>query len=404
MAGDLNWDFPLDHGKGAPSNMLGIDLFFDFDWVEVVGHPQMQFPNGLCLARRVLRECPDDKEPALLLTNQEEVERRSFETDRFYVVVVNLPRYLEEANADASAAYFGDSFGAGLTRISQLDGIANLTPEELAMLLDEKLTPKGVARWASASPARLDALREIVATEDGAEEPASPESIAAALRALDSLGADEVEEFRVLFSAPDRRSMANFLSDHDILPMDLVKTIELNARCRAVEELEAMLAEDQTEGPWQKWFENNDWVLGTEFVGVLRERPIDVENIADFLMQAYDGFVDVVEIKRPEGKLRFWADARDHGNYVPHSDLIKAITQASTYLLEVEREANSVKFLERLGGIKAIKPRCVLIYGRSDNWSAKQREAYRVLNAGYHSLSIMTYDHVLDRAKRMLDM
>lgn len=69
MAGDLNWDVPLDHGKGAPSNMLGIDLFFDFDWIELVGHPRMQFPNGLCLARRVLRECPDDKEPALLLTN-----------------------------------------------------------------------------------------------------------------------------------------------------------------------------------------------------------------------------------------------------------------------------------------------------------------------------------------------
>jgi hypothetical protein len=35
---------------------------------------------------------------------------------------------------------------------------------------------------------------------------------------------------------------------------------------------------------------------------------------------------------------------------------------------------------------------------------SQQRQAYRVLNAGYHSLSIMTYDHVLDRAKRMLDM
>lgn len=404
MADDLNWDFPLDHGRGAPSNMLGIDLFFDFDWIEVVGHPQMQFPNGLCLARRVLRECPDDKEPALLLTNRDEVERRSFEIDQFYVVVVNLPRYLEEADADASAAYFGDSFGAGLTRISQLDGIANLTPQELAVLLDEKLTPEGVARWASADPDRLGALREIVGAEDDVEGPASPESIAVALRALDSLGANEIDEFRDLFSAPDRRSMAKFLGDHDILPMDLVKTIELSSRCRAVEELEAMLAKDRTESPWQKWFEDNDWVLGTEFIGVLGERPIDVENITDFLMQAYDGFLDVVEIKRPEGKLKFWANALDHGNYVPHSDLIRAITQASTYVLEVEREANSVKFLERLDGIKAIKPRCVLIYGRSDDWNTEQREAFRVLNAGYHSLSIMTYDHVLDRAKRMLDM
>ncbi|MGD9735204.1 MAG: Shedu immune nuclease family protein [Solirubrobacterales bacterium] len=404
MDDDLDWNLPLHCGKGAPSNMLGIELFFDFDWIEVMGHPQMQFPNGLWLARRVLRECPDDKKPALLLTNQEGQERRSFETEHFYVVVVNLPHYLEEASADPSAVYFGDSFGAGLTRISQLDRIANLTPPELAALLDAKLTSEGVARWASASPERLDALREIVAVKDKVEQPASPASIAAALRAMDSLGEDEIEEFRAEFSAPDRESAAKFLSDHDILSMDLVQMMEFNRRCRAVEELKVMLAEDQTEGPWQDWFENNDWVLGTEFIRVLGERPIDVKNVADFLMQAYDGFLDVVEIKRPEGKLKFWADGLDHGNYVPHSDLIKAVTQASSYLLEVEREADSVKFFERLGAIKAIKPRCVLIYGRSHKWNTPQREAYRVLNAGYHSLSIMTYDHVLERAQRILGM
>jgi hypothetical protein len=119
-------------------------------------------------------------------------------------------------------------------------------------------------------------------------------------------------------------------------------------------------------------------------------------------MEAYDGFLDLVEIKRPEGQLRFWADAKDHGNYIPHTTLIKAITQASRYVLEVEREANSVKFLERIGGVKAIKPRCVLIYGRSNEWTAEQREAYRVLNASYYNLTIMTFDHVLDRAKRIL--
>ena len=36
-------------------------------------------------------------------------------------------------------------------------------------------------------------------------------------------------------------------------------------------------------------------------------------------MEAYDGFVDLIEIKRPEGKLKFWADALDHGNYIPHA-------------------------------------------------------------------------------------
>lgn len=119
-------------------------------------------------------------------------------------------------------------------------------------------------------------------------------------------------------------------------------------------------------------------------------------------MQAYDGFLDVVEIKRPEGDLLFWAQSRDHGNLVPSSDLTKAITQASRYIFEVERESNSVKFLERVGGVKTVKPRGILIFGRSSRWGNDEHEAYRILNSSYHNLSIMTYDQVLERAKRMV--
>jgi hypothetical protein len=145
-------------------------------------------------------------------------------------------------------------------------------------------------------------------------------------------------------------------------------------------------------------------VLGSDYVRLLDERPIDIGHIADYLMQAYDGFLDLVEIKRPEGNLKFWADSLDHGNYVPHSDLIKAITQANRYILEVERETNSIKFLERLDGVRAIKPRCVLIFGRSHDWNDQQREAHRMLNAAYPNLTILTFDHVLRRAKRMLGL
>jgi hypothetical protein len=119
-------------------------------------------------------------------------------------------------------------------------------------------------------------------------------------------------------------------------------------------------------------------------------------------MQAYDGFLDVVEIKRPDGNLQFWAGTTDHGNLVPAIDLIKAITQASRYIFEIEREADSVKFLDRVDQVRTIKPRGILIFGRSDEWGNDEREAYRILNSNYLNLSVMTYDHVLERAKRMI--
>ncbi len=67
-------------------------------------------------------------------------------------------------------------------------------------------------------------------------------------------------------------------------------------------------------------------------------------------------------------------------------------------------QANSVKFLNKVDGVRTVKPRCILIFGRSHDWDANQAEAYRILNAGFHNLTIMSYDHVLARAQRILDL
>lgn len=214
--------------------------------------------------------------------------------------------------------------------------------------------------------------------------------------------AGNLEHLQAFFSHPEKQELIDFVLGHDIIPDELFVAFNQLSKIRAVDKFEDMLENDMTEHDWQKWFQENNWVLGTDYVRILDERNIDTKNISDFLMEAYDGFLDIVEIKRPDGNLNFWAKNKDHDNYVPDQDLVKAITQATKYIYEVEREANSIKFLERVGGVKTIKPRCVLIYGRSDDWNSEQKESFRILNSNYHNLSIMTYDHILERAKRMI--
>lgn len=213
---------------------------------------------------------------------------------------------------------------------------------------------------------------------------------------------ENAAQIRALFSLPDRQKLIQFILSNNVIPEDLTIGLQQANRVRAIKEFEEMLEQDKKEGAWQEWFQKNSWVLGSEFVRILDERRIDVQNISDFLMEAYDGFLDIVEIKRPQGELRFWAASLDHENYVPSSDLTKAITQASRYIYEVEREANSVKFLERVGQVKTVKPRCILIFGRSNDWNSNQIETYRIMNASFHNLTVMTYDHVLGRAKRII--
>ena len=213
---------------------------------------------------------------------------------------------------------------------------------------------------------------------------------------------DSAKQIKALFSLPDKQQIVKFILENDVIPEQLRLGLEQARRVKAIGFFEKMLSGNLKENPWQKWFEKHNWVLGTEFVRVLDEKHIDTKNISDFLLQAYDGFLDIVEIKRPEGGMKFWSDTLDHGNHIPSSHLVKAIAQATKYIFEVEREANSSKFLESVGGVRVVKPRAVLIFGRSHEWSPSQKEAYRILNSSYSNLTILTYDHVLQRAKRIV--
>lgn len=217
----------------------------------------------------------------------------------------------------------------------------------------------------------------------------------------EALSKSDVALLRRLFARDDIRQIVDFVLENQVVTREIYGVLQQRVRERAVAEFRDMLAGDLVEHDWQAWFKMNDWVLGTDIVRVIDDRRIDTDHVADYLVEAHDGFLDVVEIKRPEGGLRFWAEARDRGNLIPATGLVKAITQTTNYLHEIELEADSVKFEKRIA-VPAVKPRATLIYGRSESWGEDERLAYRILNRSFHSLSILTFDHVLARAERVV--
>lgn len=177
-----------------------------------------------------------------------------------------------------------------------------------------------------------------------------------------------VENFKRLIEG--QSDTARMLIENGILSDNVFLAASVIKKRDALIELQEKLQEEQPERYWQEWFTRNKWVLGSDFAQIVDERVIDTENIADYIMKSYDGFVDLVEIKKPNG-LPFWASTKDHGNYVPSADLAKAITQCLNYIYAIELEANSTKFARRIGS-RVIKPRCILIFGRSYDWNDEQ--------------------------------
>lgn len=160
-------------------------------------------------------------------------------------------------------------------------------------------------------------------------------------------------------------------------------------------EYKTELGVGKNEEVWQKFFEYNPWILGSDFVEVLDERVLDEDSITDLPVKDYDGFVNIIELKLPTED--FWTQ-----EYNPVSNLTKAMMQCMRYITETERRMNDKKKTDSLGA-NILKPRITLIFGRSDQWSDEQREQFRILNSSFHNISILTYDHVLNRAKKIIE-
>ena len=64
------WDLPLRKRVGGKILLAGLDVYYDFDWKEEVGHGRATFRNGKKLALVVQEDCPDGKIPCLLLTTR----------------------------------------------------------------------------------------------------------------------------------------------------------------------------------------------------------------------------------------------------------------------------------------------------------------------------------------------
>ena len=90
---------------------------------------------------------------------------------------------------------------------------------------------------------------------------------------------------KAIFNNPNKKEILDFVIKNNILPHNLVSSLQHQTRRAAVTEFEEMLEQDLVEKKWQDWFTENEWVLGSEFVRIVDERQIDTQNISDYLMQ-----------------------------------------------------------------------------------------------------------------------
>ncbi len=192
--------------------------------------------------------------------------------------------------------------------------------------------------------------------------------------------------------------------DKKILTYKLVQ-----ARRVALDEFKTSLSDSEKKerNYWQPFLEKNRWMFGLSYFVLLDESRIDLWDTADYLFESEDGFIDIVEIKHPH--IDFW-QKDSAGNYEkyrnflqPSEELKGAVTQATNYIFQVEKKFSDPDWCRKNKCETPVKPKCTVIIGRSTEWSIEEKTAFRLLNDSLHGIDVITFDHLFNRAEKILD-
>jgi Shedu protein SduA, C-terminal len=411
---DFPWDRPLKHRMGSPKRLDGIDLYTDCSlWADLFPDGRAQFKNGKALAELVKKDCPRSKTPALLLTRRD-VEQQPIETDTHYVAVVNLPEYLAQATPNAAVSYYARFLGPGITGAARLHQLA-ARADVIDAVVTRELNKEHIAAWALTAE-RLQELREIAGVDDSTRSRPHPADIAAAVQALGSLDADLVNEIAALVGREvdpaARLRLLRALTDDrsgrkaagEVLGQRIVDRL---ADLRAVANEYAALLDDPDSGETalQKFIEKNPWLLGLDYVKMRPRRALPRGEM-DFILERYDGFHDLLELKKPHDPI---IDAPDEVDGMPPAankyglsdDLAQALAQVHVYR---DTLTTDPEIADRLYGLQGARdPRLFIVIGQVKALRSHRARVLRELNLSLHRVEIVPYDVLADRANAVLD-
>jgi len=161
---------------------------------------------------------------------------------------------------------------------------------------------------------------------------------------------------------------------------------------------------------WQTWVHTNNWLFGVNYLRPIPKQKVGFDNIPDYLFPTRDGFLDILEIKKPKPNV-IKKDEHHTGSYVWCPDTNAAIGQVVKYIQELEDHRLEIRdrINERYGseyGITfyVIRPRAFILVGESKGWSTKEVEAFRRLNYSLHGIEVITYSDLINRGESIIKM
>jgi hypothetical protein len=193
----------------------------------------------------------------------------------------------------------------------------------------------------------------------------------------------------------------------------LVSEIQISRLELAAQKYEQMLEQSLSEGVWQKFFEDNPFLLSFAFgypVTFVNKHPyvggMNItgrgENIGDFLYKnTMNNNAALIEIKKPSTPL-----LREYRQnvYGPHHELSGGIVQTLNQRHELTNNFPIAKMNNKWHGdseVNAFDIDCVLVVGTMPK-DDHQRRSFQLYRRNSHVVNIFTFDEVFQKLNQLI--
>ncbi len=200
-------------------------------------------------------------------------------------------------------------------------------------------------------------------------------------------------------------------------PMSNLRPLQLRLFQNAYKMMQEMLknAEAYSETHWQEAVCEIVRMIYPKYILAKREQVVGTDGRhkkkPDFLLVDSRGFVDVLEIKKPNNQ-RLMTQTEYRNNYVADRDLSGAIVQIEKYVYclncggkEIEERFQKNLQSELPTGMKIhiANPQGMLLMGRSDCLSEEQIFDLEIIKRQHKNIvDIMTYDDLMSRIENII--
>lgn len=196
--------------------------------------------------------------------------------------------------------------------------------------------------------------------------------------------------------------------------LELSQEIELVTLEVLVERIETMLGKRLTEGDWQKFFSDNQFVLrlafgfpvtkiGEQFsVGSIKFDGTG-NKISDFAVKAAaTGNLGLIEIKTPHTQL---LETRAYRGelYAPSKELAGATNQVLDQAYHLQQNISGLKNRSGIWDVESYAVNGLVIAGRTPT-ERPQVKSFELYRNSLKSVTIVTFDEMLQKLKHLLDV